>query len=166
MSQKKTSWGNIFSYQHDVIYPKNTSLEAFDFFTKKDCLLPYGSGRSYGDSCLNENHALIDTKNLNHFLAFDKEKGLLTIEAGVTLDEILKVIVPHGFFLPIVPGTKFITVGGAIANDIHGKNHHEAGNFGHHVTSLTLQRSTGRMTCSHTENTDLLSHKHIYINLP
>lgn len=116
-------------------------------------MLPFGLGRSYGDSCLNDGGDLLVTSSLNHLLAFDVERGVVRCEAGVSLDELLRVIVPRGWFLPVTPGTKFITVGGAIANDIHGKNHHRAGTFGCHVTQFELLRSTGeRLICSPTEN--------------
>ncbi|EDY17262.1 FAD linked oxidase domain protein [Chthoniobacter flavus Ellin428] len=117
-------------------------------------MLPFGLGRSYGDSCLNDGGDLLVTEELKHLLAFDAERGMMRCEAGVTLDELLRFIVPRGWFLPVTPGTKFITVGGAIANDIHGKNHHRAGTFGCHVTKFELLRSTGeRLICSPTENT-------------
>jgi FAD/FMN-containing dehydrogenase len=116
-------------------------------------MLPFGLGRSYGDSCLNDGGDLLVTEALKHFLAFDAERGVMRCEAGVTLDELLRFIVPRGWFLPVTPGTKFVTVGGAIANDIHGKNHHRAGTFGCHVTKFELLRSTGeRLICSPTEN--------------
>lgn len=119
-------------------------------------ILPYGRGRSYGDVCLNENGTLLDTQKLNHFMAFDPEQHLLTCEAGVSLEEILELIVPQGFFLPTTPGTQYITVGGAIANDVHGKNHHRAGTFGCHVTQFELVRSNGeRFLCSPSQNKEL-----------
>ncbi|HTL46808.1 MAG TPA: FAD-binding oxidoreductase [Verrucomicrobiae bacterium] len=118
-------------------------------------LLPYGLGRSYGDCCLNDRGCILPTRELDHLISFDRESGVLRCEAGVSLDEILKIIVPAGWFLPVVPGTKFVTVGGAIANDIHGKNHHRAGTFGCHVTQLELQRSDGtRLVCSPEKNPD------------
>ncbi|MEE9441094.1 MAG: FAD-binding oxidoreductase [candidate division Zixibacteria bacterium] len=117
--------------------------------------LPYGLGRSYGDVCLNDGGTLILTRALNHFISFDTENGILICEAGVSLDEILKLIVPQGWFLPVTPGTKFVTVGGAIANDVHGKNHHVAGSFGCFVTQFELLRSDGsRLLCTATENED------------
>jgi FAD/FMN-containing dehydrogenase len=117
-------------------------------------MLPFGLGRSYGDSCLNDGGDLLVTESLDHILAFDEEQGRIRCESGVTLDALLRVIVPRGWFLPTTPGTKFITVGGAIANDIHGKNHHRSGTFGCHVTRFELLRSTGeRMICSPGENT-------------
>lgn len=108
-----------------------------------DLVLPYGLGRSYGDSCLNNGHTLLDTSRLNRFRAFDDATGLLECEAGTTLDEILRMGVPRGWFLPVTPGTKFVTVGGCIANDVHGKNHHRAGTFGRHVREFELLRSDG-----------------------
>ena len=104
-------------------------------------MLPYGQGRSYGDCCLNDGGKLLRTGGLDRFISFDAGSGLLRCEAGVTLGEILRLMVPRGFFLPVVPGTKHVSVGGAIANDIHGKNHHRAGTLGAHVRRLQLLRS-------------------------
>ena len=93
--------------------------------------------------------------DLNRFIAFDPQQGILRCEAGVTLEEILQLIVLQGWFLPVSPGTKFVTIGGAIANDIHGKNHAASGTFGHHVRKFALLRSNGeRLICSPTENPD------------
>jgi len=119
-------------------------------------LLPFGYGRSYGDSCLNEDGVLLDTTPLNQFMAFDPETGLIRCEAGVSIEQILALIVPHGWFVPVSPGTKFVSVAGAIANDVHGKNHHVAGTFGRHITQFELLRSNGdRLICSPTENVEL-----------
>lgn len=123
-----------------------------------DCvpMLPYGLGRSYGDCCLNDRGMLLDTSGLSRFISFDAQTGLLCCEAGVSFAEILSLFVPRGWFLPVTPGTKFVTVGGAIANDVHGKNHHRAGTFGCHVTRIELLRSGGeRFLCSPAENADL-----------
>jgi len=118
-------------------------------------LLPYGNGRSYGDSCLNDGGALLHTRGLDRFIAFDPTTGMLRCEAGVLLSEILELIVPQGWFLPVTPGTRFVTVGGAIANDVHGKNHHRAGTFGAWIRGFELLRSDGsRHRCSPTENPD------------
>ncbi|MGE5048135.1 MAG: FAD-binding oxidoreductase, partial [Deltaproteobacteria bacterium] len=105
-------------------------------------MLAYGQGRSYGDSCLNDGGALLKTAGLDRFISLDAQ-GILRCEAGVTLGEILRLAVPRGFFLPVLPGTRHVSVGGAIANDIHGKNHHRAGSFGSHVRRLELWRSDG-----------------------
>lgn len=118
-------------------------------------LLPYGNGRSYGDSCLNAGGTVLATRGLDRFIAFDPACGVLRCEAGVLLDEILALVVPQGWFLPVTPGTRFVTVGGAIANDVHGKNHHRAGTFGHHVRRFELLRSDGsRRECSAQDNAD------------
>jgi len=116
-------------------------------------VLPFGNGRSYGDSCLNDGGLLLDMRGLDRMISFDKERGVLCCEAGVLLGEILELAVPAGWFLPVSPGTKFVTVGGAIANDVHGKNHHRAGSFGCHVRQFELLRSDGsRRICSRSEN--------------
>ena len=91
--------------------------------------LPVGMGRSYGDVCLLKDGNLLLTTGMDRLIDFDPETGLLTAEAGITLAQILDFAVPRGFFLPVSPGTKYVTLGGAIANDIHGKNHHTAGTF-------------------------------------
>ncbi len=120
--------------------------------------LPVGMGRSYGDVCLLKEGTLLETTGMNRLLAFDPETGLLTAETGITLAQILDFAVPRGFFLPVTPGTKYVTLGGAIANDIHGKNHHLAGTFGNHVTQFELIRSDGtRLHCSPMENPDFYS---------
>ena len=116
-------------------------------------LLPYGQGRSYGDCCLNEKGLLLDTAGLNRFIYFDKKEGVIRCESGVTLDELLKLTIPHGWFLPVTPGTRFVSVGGAIANDVHGKNHHREGTFGCHINAFELLRSDGqRLVCTAEEN--------------
>ena len=121
-------------------------------------MLPVGAGRSYGDVCLLENGTLLKTRGMDRLLHFDPQTGVLRCEAGVTLAEILDFGVPRGFFLPVSPGTKYVTIGGAIANDIHGKNHHVAGTFGCHVLRFELVRSDGaRFVCSPTENADWFS---------
>jgi FAD/FMN-containing dehydrogenase len=121
-----------------------------------ETVLPFACGRSYGDSCLNDGGALLDVAGLDRLIALDSDRGLLRCEPGVTLAQVLALIVPRGWFLPVVPGTRWVSVGGAIANDIHGKNHHRAGTFGAHVTRLELMRSSGeRILCSATENPDL-----------
>jgi FAD/FMN-containing dehydrogenase len=117
-------------------------------------VIPRGLGRSYGDSSLSEN--ILSLLRLNRMLAFDEEAGVLTCEAGVSLGEVEEVFVPRGWFLPVVPGTKFVTVGGAIASDVHGKNHHKEGAFSDHVLSLELLLPDGSVqNCSPEENREL-----------
>lgn len=100
-------------------------------------------GRSYGDVCLNPCGLLWNTTALHRFIAFDEFSGRLTCEAGVLLRDIQRLAVLRGWMLPVTPGTQLITVGGAIANDVHGKNHHRAGSFGDHVLRLRLARTDG-----------------------
>lgn len=118
-------------------------------------MLPAGLGRSYGDVCLNHGNTLLLARGLDRMLGFDGEHGVLQCESGVSLGEILEFAVPRGWFLPVTPGTKFVTVGGAIANDVHGKNHHVAGTFGRYVRRFELLRSDGsRRICTPAENSD------------
>ena len=120
--------------------------------------LPFGNGRSYGDSCHNSQGRLIDSRDANRILGFDETRGELTCEAGTLLSDVLAYAIPRGYFLPVTPGTRFVTVGGAIANDVHGKNHHRRGTFGCHVARLTLLRSDGGPTeCSPEANGQLFS---------
>jgi len=136
-----TSWGNIPKHQASQIlrYPWSHS----DVNFVDGSYLAYGKGRSYGDSCLNQNGILISTSGLNHILNFDMDSGVIRCESGVTFDDLLSVIVPNGWFLPVTPGTRFVTVAGALANDVHGKNHYAAGSFGNHIVAFELQRSNG-----------------------
>ncbi len=106
-------------------------------------VLAYGLGRSYGDSCLLSDGRMIETRFLDKVLAFNPVTGLLRAEAGISLDAILRFCVPRGWFLPTTPGTRQVTLGGAIANDVHGKNHHRSGCFGNHVPRLEILRSDG-----------------------
>lgn len=125
-------------------------------FINSKSYLPYGLGKSYGDSCLNSNNILLDCSYMNKFISFDENTQILKAEAGVTLKEIIDVFLPKGYFLPVTPGTKLITLGGAIANDVHGKNHHKYGTFGRYILSFDLLRSDGNIYhCSQTENIDL-----------
>lgn len=121
-------------------------------------VLAVGLGRSYGDSCLNDGGTVVSTRHLDRFVAFDPSTGVLECEAGVSLAEILRRFAPLGWFPPVVPGTKHVTLGGAIANDIHGKNHHRVGTFGRHVRRLELVRSGGeRLRCGPDERPELFA---------
>lgn len=146
-----SGWGGYPVEDAQIEWPRSAS----------DCrallgapLIARGRGRSYGDSA---NAArVLQTRHLDHFLAFDSQTGSLTAQAGVTIREILSLVVPAGWFLPVVPGTSHVTLGGAIASDVHGKNHHGAGTFGQHVESLRLMLGTGdEVTASPTQRPDL-----------
>ena len=152
------SWGRYPTYRANVI-PLHWQTD-FPAVTHglHNGILPVGLGRSYGDVCLLKDGNLLATPAMNRLIDFDPDTGLLTAEAGMSLAQILDFAVPRGFFLPVSPGTKYVTLGGAIANDIHGKNHHIAGTFGRHVTQFELIRTDGtRLLCSPAENTDFFS---------
>jgi FAD/FMN-containing dehydrogenase len=127
--------------------------------TSRQSVLPFGNGRTYGDVCLNPGNLLLPTRGLNRIIAYDRERGMLTAEAGVTFRDLLSLIVKDGWFPPVTPGTSHLTLGGAIANDVHGKDHPTAGTFGRHVTSLELYRSdrASPVRCSPDENSDLFA---------
>jgi hypothetical protein len=116
-----------------------------------------GNGRAYGDAAIGE-QVTLSARGLDRMLAFDPASGRLTVEAGVLLSDILPTFVRRGFFPPVVPGTKLVTVGGMIATDVHGKNHHRDGGFGDHVEAFTLLLPAGRaVACSRAENPDLFA---------
>ena len=149
------SWGQYPRTRQTVIAPSSVDMP---IDTAGKPWLPYGNGRSYGDSCLNDGGALVHTRWLDHYLDFDPASGRLRCEAGVQLADILAMALPHGWFLPVSPGTKFVTVGGAIANDVHGKNHHKAGTFGDHLHAFELLRGNGeRLHCSRAQNQEMFT---------
>lgn len=121
--------------------------------------VPYlarGNGRSYGDVCLNRNGTLLATHALDRFVSFDVATGVLRAQSGILLRDILALTVPQGWFLGTVPGTSLATLGGAVANDVHGKNHHVSGSFGHHVRGFQLLRSDGSvLECNREQNSGL-----------
>lgn len=150
------SWGRYPRVEPAQVEYLRWQHDLPDLSQYEHTVLPFGNGRSYGDSCLNAGGVLLDVRGLNRFMHFDRENGVIRCESGVTMEDILALIVPEGWFIPVSPGTKYVTVGGAIANDVHGKNHHVSGTFGCHVRCFELLRSTGeRLLCSPTENADL-----------
>lgn len=137
-----TSWGRLGCWEHDVrtLYDKHQVPAQL----KNDGQgLAYGMGRSYGDVCLNPNGLLWKTTGLDRFISFDEITGLLTCESGVLLGDIQRLFIPRGWIIPVTPGTQMVTVGGAIANDVHGKNHYLAGSFGNHIQRIKLARTDG-----------------------
>jgi FAD/FMN-containing dehydrogenase len=154
MQVEVESWGR-FPRSRSELIPLSWRDQYIPFDQMGGSFLPYGMGRSYGDLCLNDGNAVLATRGLDKVIAFDDRSGRLIAEAGITFDAILRLAIPRGWFLPVTPGTRFVTLGGAIANDVHGKNHHRAGAFGHHVIRFQLRRSDGsRLLCSAAENSD------------
>ena len=143
MRTELSSWGRLSRHPHEtvVLYERDRAGSQI-----RESALPgiaHAAGRSYGDICLNGEHTAWLTRGLDKFIAFDADTGVLRCEAGVTLQQISALSMPHGWFLPVTPGTQFATVGGAVANDVHGKNHHQRGSFGEHITELGLLRTDG-----------------------
>jgi decaprenylphospho-beta-D-ribofuranose 2-oxidase len=153
MKKEIANWGN---------YPAIESDEKKFLFTEElqkyvqttENFIPRGNGRCYGDASLASN--TICTIKYDKILSFDIKSGIFECESGITLDQVLDVIVPKGWFLPVTPGTKFITIGGAVASDVHGKNHHVDGCFSHHIISMDVMLASGEMlTCGPEQNVDL-----------
>lgn len=121
-------------------------------------LLAFGNGRSYGDSCHNSAGSLIETRSRHSILSFDAATGIVRCEPSVMLTQIIAAGAPHGYFIPVTPGTRFVTIAGAVANDVHGKNHHLRGTIGCHVRGIGLERSDGgELHCSPSQNAELFS---------
>ena len=152
--EKHLSWNKV-----PRITPAKTDyIQNTDFqFSQYDgSLTIHGLGRSYGDVCLTKNGTMLVSTGINRLIEFEPQEGTIVAEAGITLDEILHLITNKGWFLPVVPGTRYITLAGAVANDIHGKNHHQVGSFGNYVKRFGLLRSNGEnLTCSEDLNKDL-----------
>ena len=149
-----SSWGRLGAEPHDVVELTDRTAVAAAVTGRSG--IAYGLGRSYGDACLNPNGLLWRTVGLDRLISFDEATGRLVCEAGVVLRDISRLMIPRGWNLPVVPGTQFVTVGGAIANDVHGKNHHLVGTFGEHVRRLKLVRTSGEpIECGPDDRPDL-----------
>jgi FAD/FMN-containing dehydrogenase len=157
VAQPLSGWGRFPVERCNVFRPESRrQVAAIVESGAPGSLISYGLGRSYGDPALNRDGGVICHTRLNRFLAFDEQAGALECEAGVSLAEILQYFMPRGFFLAVTPGTKFVTVGGAIAADVHGKNHHQDGTFGNFVLNFKLLTPCGEtLSCSPGNNSDL-----------
>lgn len=153
MHKKIANWGNFpvkETEEKSFSYPD----ELKNLVTSRTNIIARGNGRCYGDASLAEN--TFSTLKYDKALSFDTENGIFECQSGMMLSDILEVTVPKGWFLPVTPGTKLITVGGAIGSDVHGKNHHVDGCFGHHVREMDIMLATGEIvTCSQHIRTDL-----------
>lgn len=151
-TQKVTNWGN-----YPIVEKEMRSEDSFakikEFVLNNNEVIARGNGRCYGDSSLGEH--IFSTKKLNKFISFDRLNGTIECESGVLLSDVLEISVPQGYFLYVTPGTKFVSVGGAIASDVHGKNHHAEGCFSEYVIEFKLMIENGEViTCSREENAD------------
>ena len=150
-----SSWGRLSADPHHVVGLSDPCKVREALSCGGAPGVAHGMGRSYGDACLNPQGTLWLTTGLDHFIAFDDRTGRLVCEVGVLLRDIQRLAVPRGWILPVTPGTQLVTVGGAIANDVHGKNHHVLGAFGDHVQHLTLLRTDGEtIQCGPDERPD------------
>lgn len=151
-NQSISGWGNYPVVQSDIFRPEKVS----QLNRINGPLIARGLGRSYGDASLNSEKSVVSMERLNRFLAFDEEKGILRAETGVTIEEVLDIFVPRGWFVPVTPGTKHVTLGGCLAADVHGKNHHCNGAFSDYVKEITLSLANGEIRqCSPTKEPDL-----------
>jgi len=149
-----TGWGRYPRHPSDVLSPSSPPAVP-PLMNSHVGLVARGNGRAYGDAAIGERVTLV-TRGLDRIRAFDPSTGRVRVEAGIPLSSLLDVVVARGFFPPVVPGTKYVTIGGMIASDVHGKNHHRDGGFGDHVESLILAMPDGDiLPCSRTENRDL-----------
>jgi len=152
LTKSISGWGRYPVQSCELLRPEKYA----DLHAYTDSCIARGQGRSYGDASLNKDHAVILTERLNRFVRFDHQKGIIAAEAGLSLQELLAVIVPAGWFLPVTPGTQFVSLGGCVAADVHGKNHHRVGSFGQHVISFKLiLADESHITCSPGENSEI-----------
>jgi len=156
MTTPVSSWGRYPGASHTSSRAPEWKRELIDEVQRHENVLAHGLGRSYGDVCLNDGAAVIRTHRFSHLLSFDRVQGIFRAESGLSIAEMLSVTIPAGWFTPVTPGTKYVTIGGAVANDVHGKNHHKVGTIGCHVRAFELVRSDGSvLLCSPSENTAL-----------
>lgn len=155
--RKLSGWGRCPAEFCHLFEPKNSSdVSALLKSGNQPSYISRGLGRSYGDAALNREAGVIRHTQLRRLLSFDKEKGLLECEAGTSFAEIIHRFLPQGYFLPVTPGTKFVSVGGAIAADVHGKNHHRDGSLANFVAGLDLLTATGEILhCSPATNREV-----------
>ncbi|MDP8918779.1 MAG: FAD-binding oxidoreductase [Pseudomonadota bacterium] len=150
-----TGWGRYPRHPSQVFSPASPKA-LLPLMAHETGLVARGNGRAYGDAAIGERVTVL-ARGLDRIRTFDQATGRICVEAGVLLSDLLDLVVPRGFFPPVVPGTKFVTIGGMIASDVHGKNHHRDGGFGDHIESLTLALPDGStVTCSQDENPELL----------
>ena len=152
-SSEYTGWGRVHSASGDLARPERAS--ALKALVQSSAAPALGMRRSYGDACLNDGGRMIDMTRMDRVLEFDPETGVLHVEAGAQIGELLKIFAPKGWLPPVMPGTGFATIGGGIAMDVHGKNHHGAGTLGCHVLDLTLMTSKGHKILSSKKNAAL-----------
>jgi len=149
-----SGWGRFPTIKTTELKP-NSESELMDIIRNNKSYIPRGNGRSYGDSSINKDLTITMTR-MKRFLAWNKDTGELVAESGVLISDIIDTFLPRGWFPFVTPGTKFVTLGGAIACDVHGKNHHKEGSFGNYVNWIEiLSKKNKIIRCSRSENTNL-----------
>ena len=154
---KISGWGRCPKYDVDEVFP-DSEKDLLDILSKNpNSFIARGNGRSYGDSSINKELTISMTK-MNKFLSWDSTNGILVAEAGALISDIIEFLMPQGWFPTVSPGTKYITLGGAIASDIHGKNHHLEGSFGRHVNWIEIVNDQNKIRrCSPNENVNIFN---------
>lgn len=148
-----TGWGRYPAVSGQQLFFRNEA-ELAELLALHPQAIARGNGRAYGDSALAP--VMLCSKHFNRVRAFDRNSGVITVEAGLLLSDLIAAFVPQGWFVPVTPGTQFVSIGGMVASDVHGKNHHQDGSFGQHITELTLMLADQQIkTCSPTQNADL-----------
>ena len=159
MNKNYLSWGKYPNKKQKpkyIFWPEDVKLSLNSAIKNNTTTLPFGLGRSYGDSCLAKSNNILNMHLMDRMISFDVKKGIIIAQSGISIEQISKISIPHGWFVPVSPGTKYVTLGGAIANDVHGKNHHTSGTFGCHVNRITIFRSEeGIVECSENLNPEL-----------
>ena len=157
VAQRLSGWGRYPVADCELTRPRTAEAALKLLEDEGAALIARGCGRSYGDSSLNQ-RLTVDTGALDRILSFDAERGTVTCEAGVTISDLIATFLPRGWFPWVTPGTKFVSVGGAIAADVHGKNHHRDGSFSEFVDFIDLVLGRGRVErCSREENPELFA---------
>ena len=147
-------WGRNKKILSNIHFPKNIN-KVSKILSSKHKIIPRGNGRSYGDSSLQEN-LIISSLKLNKILSFNKTKGIIKVESGIILKDLLEYIIPQGWFIPVSPGTKYVTLGGMIASNVHGKNQHLSGCFINFVNKIKIITSKKKeINVSITKNKNL-----------
>jgi decaprenylphospho-beta-D-ribofuranose 2-oxidase len=151
-----TGWGRTAPSAATVVGVREArDVDALLATTNRRGLVARGLGRSYGDAAQNAGGTVVDGASLGELLAVDRERGTVRVGAGVSLDLLMRVLLPLGFFVPVTPGTRFVTVGGALAADVHGKNHHVEGSIANHIESFVLHTPKGVMTITPDSDPEL-----------
>ena len=150
------NWGLTPCIKSNLITQKNYD-NLLELIVKNDNVIARGNGRCYGDSSLNNKH-IVSTLKFNKVIYFDCKSGIIKAESGVLIKDLLEIIIPKGYFLAVTPGTKYVTLGGAVASNVHGKNHHKEGAFGSYTESIELINAKGEIiSCSRDYNKQLFS---------